>query len=169
MRRSSLRWTIPLFLALQVALLWIQGAQIHRQNELLVGLREDIQSLADALDAGNSSDDGMDESQTVPSAFQTPPSSSDKRDKDAMAVLGAQEEQDATAAKELQASRESAKKAVSEAREAQSKLSITENIKKAEETKKVQKATQQWQWLSWAALGLVLATFLGRSYLRRRG
>lgn len=166
MRRSSLRWTIPLFLALQVALLWIQGAQIHRQNQLLLGLREDIQALADVIESGNPVGDGMDESQTVPSSFQEPPPS--KQD-DRMAVLGAQEEQDAAAAKELQASRESAKKAVSEARETQSKLSISENIKKAEETKKVQAATQQWQWWAWGALGVLMVALVGRSVLRRRG
>jgi hypothetical protein len=155
-----------LFLALQVALLWIQGAQIHRQNQLLLGLREDIQSLADVIESGNPAGDGVDESQTIPSSFQaSPPSKPDDR----MAVLGAQEEQDAAAAKELQASRESAKKAVSEARDTQSKLSITENIKKAEETKKVQAATQQWQWWVWGALGAVMVALIGRSILRRRG
>lgn len=49
MRRSSLRWLIPTLLSLQLAMLYIQGAQIHRQNQLLQALREDVQELADSL------------------------------------------------------------------------------------------------------------------------
>lgn len=49
MRRSSLRWLIPTLLTLQLAMLWIQGAQLHRQNLLLQALREDVQELADSL------------------------------------------------------------------------------------------------------------------------
>ena len=49
MRRSSLRWLIPTLLTLQLAMLWIQGAQIHRQNLLLQALREDLQDLADSF------------------------------------------------------------------------------------------------------------------------
>jgi hypothetical protein len=167
MRRSSLRWTIPLFLGLQVALLWLHGAQIHRQNQVLLGLREDIQSLADAIESGNSAGDGGEESQAVPSSFQEPSGST--KDQKKMAVLGADEEQDAAAAKDLQASRDSAKKAISEARETQSKLSITENIKKAEEAKKVQVATNEWQRWVWGAMGLVALALVARSVLRRRG
>ena len=90
MRRSPLRWIIPTFLALQLGLLWIQGAQIHRQNLLLQGLREDLQTLADSLDNGQ---DWQDDSKAVPAATRR------------VAVLGAEEAQDA-AAKELKASQD---------------------------------------------------------------
>jgi hypothetical protein len=167
MRRSSLRWTIPLFLGLQVALLWLQGVQIHRQNQVLQGLRDDIQTLADSMSSMDQPSGGYaEEDQFVPSAFQSPQSPA--KDEKQMAVLGAQEEQDATA-KELQASRESGRKAVAEAREAQSKLSWEENAKKADETRKVQAATQSWQrWSLWA-LALVAVALGGRAILRRRG
>ncbi|HJW43390.1 MAG TPA: hypothetical protein VJ463_02970 [Geothrix sp.] len=167
MRRSSLRWTIPAFLALQLGLLWIQGAQLHRQNQVLQGLREDIQALTESLDAGQGPVSGEDEGSAVPAGF-LPKGQPQERAQKKMAVLGVQEEQEA-AAKELQASRESAEKAVKEAKEARSKLSIEENAKKAEEARKVQEATGSWQrWAGWA-VALVVLALVARAVLRRRG
>lgn len=163
MRRSSLRWTIPTFLALQLGLLWIQGAQLHRQNQVLEGLREDIQALAEALEEGQSSSASEDEATAVPVRFQVQP---DRKRK--VAVLGVEEEQD-PAAKELQASRDSAQKAVKEAREAQSKVSYEENARKVEEARKVQDTTRSWQTLAWGAMALAILAFGARSILRRRG
>jgi hypothetical protein len=162
-RRSSLRWTIPTFLALQLGLLWIQGAQLHRQNQVLEGLREDIQALAEALEEGQSSSASEDEATAVPVRFQVQPELTRK-----VAVLGVEEEQD-PAAKELQASRDSAQKAVKEAREAQSKVSYEENARKVEEGRKVQDATRSWQTWAWGAMALVVLAFGARSILRRRG
>lgn len=162
MRRSPLRWIIPLFLGLQLALLWVQGAQLHRQNQVLQALREDIQALTESLETSQGPASFEDEAAAVPASFfQDPP-------RKHMAVLGAQEEQEA-AAKELQASRDSAQKAVKEAREAQSKISIEENARKAEETRKVQAATSAWQRWSWGALGLLALAFIARAWIRRRG
>jgi hypothetical protein len=165
MRRSSLRWTIPAFLALQLGLLWIQGAQLHRQNQVLQGLREDIQALTESLDAGQGPVSSEDEGSAVPAGFLPKgPAPAQKK----MAVLGVQEEQEA-AAKELQASKESAEKAVKDAKEVRSKLSIEENAKKAEEARKVQAATSSWQrWAGWA-VALVVLALLVRAVLRRRG
>ena len=163
MRRSSLRWTIPLFLALQLGLLWMQGAQLHRQNLVLQGLREDIQALTETIEEGQAPNGFDEEAMAVPASLALDPSAREK-----LAVLGVQEEQD-PAQKEIQESRESAQKAVKEAREARSKLSIEENIKKAEEAKKVQAATRSWQtWVGWA-LALVVVALIVRSVLRRRG
>jgi hypothetical protein len=163
MRRSALRWIIPTFLVLQLALLWTQGAQLHRQNQLLQALREDIQALADSLDNGQSSSSAEEDGSSVPARFG-PQEAPQKK----TAVLGAEEEQE-SATRELQASRESAQKAVKEAREAQSKLSIEENIRKAEEAKKVQAATTSWQRWAWGATALVALALVARSVLRRRG
>lgn len=49
MRRSSLRWTLPTLLALQLGLLWIQGAQLHRQNLLLQDMHEDLQAILERV------------------------------------------------------------------------------------------------------------------------
>jgi hypothetical protein len=163
MRRSHLRWTVPTFLALQLGLLWLQGAQLHRQNQVLQGLREDIQSLAEAIESGQFATSFEEEGGAVPAAFQARSAPPKK-----VAVLGAQEEQEA-AAKEVQATREAGQKAVKEAREAQSKVSIEENARKAEETQKVQAATHAWQRWGWAALALGALALMIRSILRRRG
>lgn len=162
MRRSPLRWIIPTFLALQLGLLWIQGAQLHRQNQVLQGLREDIQALTESIENGQSTADFQDEAEAVPASFG-PPAAPTKR----MAVLGAEEEQE-SAAKEIKASRDSAEKAVKEAREAQSKLSIEENARKVEEARKVQAATRTWQGWAWGAAGLVALALVARSVIRRR-
>ena len=162
MRRSSLRWTIPTLLALQLGLLWIQGAQLHHQNHVLEGLREDIQALAESIDDGQSSTSTDDDGATVPVRFQT-----QSEPKNKVGVLGVEEEQD-PAVKELQASRDSAQKAVKEAREVQSKVSIEENARKAEEARQVQAATSTWQLWTWGALALVVLTLVARSVIRRR-
>ena len=163
MRRSSLRWTIPALLGLQLAMLWVQGAQLHRQNQVLQALREDIQALTDSLEANQGPASYEDEGAAVPAGF-LPKSAPQKR----VAVLGVQEEQE-VATKELQASRESAQKAVKDAREAQSKVSIEENARKAEEARKVQAATSTWQRWAWGALLLVALAFGARAWIQRRG
>jgi uncharacterized coiled-coil protein SlyX len=162
MRRSSLRWTIPTFMALQLGLLWIQGAQLHRQNQVMQGLREDIQALTETVENSQSSTSNDEEGSTVPAHFLHRSENPGK-----VAVLGVEEEQD-TAAKELKASRDSAQKAVKDAREVQSKVSIEENIRKADEAKKVQTATDSWQRWVWRAIALVVVALVVRSVLQRR-
>ncbi len=163
MTRRPLQWTIPALLALQLLMLWLQGAQLHRQNQVLQGLREDIQALTESLDSSQDPMSDSNEADLVPAS--TPPRSRPEKE---MAVLGIQEEQEA-AAKELQASRESGQKAVKDAREAQSKISIEENARKAEEAKKVQAATSSWMSWAWGAMALVAAALVARAVIRRRG
>ena len=160
MRRSPLRWMIPTFLALQLGLLWIQGAQLHRQNLLLQGLREDFQALADTLESSQFQD-GQDDTQAAPAGHRQ--TSVPLR----IAARGAGEEPDA-AAKELKASQDSAQKAVKDAREVQSKLSLEENSRKADEQRKANAATSSWR--TWAiALSGAALLLLARVALRRRG
>ncbi|HEX4845742.1 MAG TPA: hypothetical protein VFV26_05945 [Geothrix sp.] len=164
MTRPALRWTIPALLTLQLAMLWLQGAQLHRQNQALQGLREDIQALTDSLDAHSQDPGGPEEEgAAVPASFLPRPVPQKK-----IAVLGVQEEQEA-ASKEMQASRESAQKAVKDAREVQSKLSFEENARKADEAKKVQAATSIWQRWVYGALALVALAFVARAVIQRRG
>ena len=162
MTHSSLRWTIPTILALQLGLLWVQGAQLHRQNQALEDLREDIQILAESIEDSQSSAAYEDGGVIVPVRFQASPESKKK-----MAVLGIEEEQD-PAAKELQASKDSAQKAVKDAREVQSKLSFEENARKVDEARKVQAATSSWQLWSWGAIGFLFLALVARSFIRRR-
>ncbi len=164
-RRSALSWVIPLLLSLQLGMLWIQGVQLHRQNQLIRDLRGDIQDLADSLDSSQDSSDAQDDTGVVPLRHPRPPRSRIQR----AAVLDLQEEQQPDdARKDLEASRDSARKAVKEAREDQAKLSLQENARKAEEARKAQGATAAWQTWSLAALGLVVLALLARAYLRNR-
>jgi len=163
MTRSSLRWILPTFLALQLGLLWIQGAQLHRQNQVLLGLREDLQVLTESIEHGLAPAAVQEEGEAVPARFG-PPAAPPKK----VAVLGAEEEQE-SATKELKATRETAEKAVKEGREAHAKLSIEENARKAEEARKVQAATRSWQGWIWGAIGLATLGLVARAVLRRRG
>jgi len=163
-RRSAMGWVVPLLLSLQLGLLWVQGVQLHRQTQLIGDLRSDIQDLADSLDSGQDSSQSQDDSGIVPLRHR-----SHRRPRlQRVAVLGLQEEEQDPVAKELQATRDSEKKAVKDAREAQSKLSIQENARKAEEARKIQGATDSWQRWSLAAVGLLVLAWLVRAWLRRR-
>jgi len=162
MKLTSLRWTIPAFLALQLGLLWLQGAQLHRQNQVLQGLREDIQSLTESLENSQGAASSDEEAAAVPANFWNEPVPQKK-----VAVLGAEEEQE-SAAKELKASKDSAQKAVKDAREAQSKLSFEENARKVDEARKVQAATSSWVLWGWGAIALLVLTLVARSVIRRR-
>jgi CHASE3 domain sensor protein len=145
-----------------MGLLWIQGAQIHRQNQLLQNLSEDLRALSESIENGQENLTS-EEDQATPAhhlAGVAPPRK--------LAVLGVQEEQD-DASKELQASRDSAQKAVKEAREAPSKLSIEDNARKAEEARKREPALQAWRKWALATLVLGVLSLMARSFLRRRG
>ncbi len=162
--RSTLGWVVPLLLVLQLGLLWIQGVQLHQQNQLIGDLRSDIQDLADSLDSGQDSSQPQDDSDTVPLHHRLQRRPHLQR----VATLRLQEDDQDAVAKELQATRDSEKKAVKDAREARSKISIEENARKAEEARKVQGATDTWQRWSWAALGLLGLAWIVRAWLRRR-
>jgi len=57
---------------------------------------------------------------------------------------------------------------VKEAREVQSKLSLEENARKAEEARKVQAATNSWQRWVWGAFAFIALALVVRSVIRRR-
>jgi leucyl aminopeptidase len=163
-RRSALRWLVPLLLSIQIGLLWLQGAQLHQQNQQISQLRADIQDLADSLDTSQDDSAPQDEdSGVVPLRQRSHRHPRFQR----VAVLGLQDEKD-SAADELRAAQASAQKAVKDAREAQSKVSIEENARKAEEARKVQGATAAWQKWSIGAAGLLCLAWLLRSWFRRR-
>ena len=71
-------------------------------------------------------------------------------------AMAAAQQDEGSLAKELEKSRESAQEAVKKGREAQEKLSISENIRKAEEKKKKDTALKHFNRLVLPALGIVL-------------
>ncbi len=173
------RWfavAIAAILALQLTMNWIHGALLNRQHQDLVALREDIQDLTESLEANASTESNQESEALVPLHSR---SRSRHHRLQRVAFTRLQEEtpkkpqedtpQQDPAAKELEDARKSAREAVEKARDTQSKLSIEENYRKAEEKKKLQSAEDTW--MKWAGAGLVI-TFLAlviRAWLRRRG
>ena len=165
-------WLAPVVVALltaQLAMLWIQGGLLHRQHQEIRDLRDDIQSLAESIDSIQSTDTGTD-GDFAPSSIRL------NRDRPRLKrIYRLQETPPSTpqtdeerARKDLDASRASAQKAVSEAREVQSKLSIEENARKAEEKAKVERAQNAWQKWIWLALAAGFIAYVVRAWLRRR-
>lgn len=161
---NSPRWLTPVILGLlagQMALLWVQGGLLNRQHQDLVAIREEIQTLSETLEdtlVAPEEEGGM-----LPMAGRAVPGK--PRLRRASVVL----EEPEPAARELEASRESARKAVDQARDTQRKLSIEENARKAEEAAKVRRAQGRGQTWLLAALGAGLLAFVVRGWLRRRG
>ncbi len=170
---NSHAWLGPVvvtLLAAQLGLTWLQGGLLHRQHLDIQGLREEVQGLAESLDQGTSGAP-EEEGGLVPARgkrlHRNPPRIVPA------AHISPQEEPpdsaDQAAKKDLEASQQSAQKAVKEAREVQQKLSIQENIRKADEKAKVDGALNSWQKWLWIGLGAGLLALALRSWLRRRG
>lgn len=161
---NSPRWLMPVMLGLlagQMALLWVQGGLLNRQHQDLVAIREEIQTLTETLEetlVAPEEEGGM-----LPMAKRVQPRGSAVRRTSVML-----EEPD-PAARELEAARESARKAVDQARDTQQKLSIQENARKAEEAAKVRRTQGRGQAWLLSALGAGLLAFVVRGWLRRRG
>lgn len=161
---NSPRWLTPVMLGLlagQMALLWVQGGLLNRQHQDLVAIRDEIQTLTETLEdtlIAPEEEGGM-----LPMAQRTAPQ---RRGLRRVSVVLEEPE---PAAQELEATRESARKAVEQARDTQRKLSIEENARKAEEAAQVRRAQGRGQTWLLAALGAGLLAFVVRGWLRRRG
>lgn len=162
----KLGFAILVLLSLQLALGYLQGALLNRQHEELRSLRTEIQDLTATLEQGYGVvDPGAGEDAWKPARrLRARPRTYAAA---GMVVLDGDEED--RARKELQQSKESAGKAVEDARKAQSQVSIEENARKAEVARKVDEAGGRWQKWTLIAIGVVVLAFLVRSWLRGRG
>lgn len=161
-------WLGPVVVALlasQLGLIWLQGSLLHRQHRDIQGLREDLQGLAESLEQGTSGAPEAEGGLVPARARQTGP----RRGVTRTAHISLQDEQADQATKELEAAKQSADKAVKDAREVQQKLSIEENARKAEEKAKIEKAQSAGMKWIWIGLGAGLLALVVRSWLRRRG
>jgi hypothetical protein len=174
-------------LAAQVGLLWLHGGLLNRQHSELRSLRQDIQELAEVLESH------AEEQAQAPEEGSFHPAASGRRANrthlkhhkghrhpllhvasPANFILqdaqdNAPEGQDPTM-KDIQKTRDSEKKAVSDARDIRQKLSIEENIRKADEKKKVEAATSNFYPLLYWATGIGLLAFIaGRVWRARAG
>lgn len=156
-------------LVAQLGLAWVQGRLLHRQHQDIQGLREDIQSLVESLDQ-DTADTTAEEGSLAPARTKH---RARRGPRFARANYIAQEDSpdpaEQSAKKDLEESKQSAQKAVKDAREIQQKLSISENIRKADEKAKLERAQNAWQKWIWIGLGAGLVALVVRSWLRRRG
>jgi len=167
-------------LAAQVALLWLHGGMLNRQHGEIQGMRQDIQDLTEALDYSASEHPGTpDEGSFKPvmsghRAHRPHPGNRLQTVNHLKIVIqdaqdNAPEGQDPTM-KDLQKTRDSQKKAVADARDIRQKISIEENIRKADEKKKVEAATSSFYPIVYWAMGIGLLAFIvGRVWRARAG
>lgn len=161
---SWLAPTVVTMLGMQLTLTWLQGRLLHRQHEDLLGLREDVQVLTDSMEQGTSGGDSLAEG-LAPARQRSAPRPRIRQ----VRLLQSAPTEDEQAQQDLQDAKASALKAVSEAREVRSKLSIEENIRKAEENAKLNAVENTWQKWLWIALGVGMLAVAIRAWLRRRG
>lgn len=156
-------WLAPivvLLLVMQLALLWLQGSLLHRQHQDLVGLREDVQALTDTVEEALYPQEDYEES-AAPARHRL-------RAPRLLRVQNPAPADEDPAQKELRESAQSGQKAVQQARETQSKLSIEEAARKAEEKAKVEEAESHWQTWMLVALGAGLVAWAVRAWIQRR-
>jgi hypothetical protein len=154
-------------LVLQLGMLWLQGSMVQRQRQDIQGLREDVQAMSDSLDEDSQSGDSPADGRLSPARLRS------HRRRPARAVRAAYfqeqgDQQEADARKDLDKTMASAKEAVAKARDTQQKMSISENIRKADEKAKVEAEGQKFRPWLWGAAAVALLLMVARS-LRKRG
>ena len=154
-------------MVLQLGLLWVQGSLVQRQREDILGLRDDVQAMAESLDEDQNAEQANPDGRPTPARFRSHAHRRARALRVAYFQAGADE--DEVARKELEHSKESAQQGVAKAREMQSKLSITENLRKADEKAKVEAEGRKARPWLWAGAALALLAMVARSILRRRG
>lgn len=154
-------------LVLQLGMLWLQGTMLQRQHEDLLGLREDVEALAESLDQGDDAWNSAEEGLPSPARQRVPRRRAPRVTR--AAFLQNPPDEDAAVKKDLDDTKKSATEAVAKARDTRDKLSITENIRKADEKAKVEAQGRTWRPWLWAGAGLALLAMVARSWLRRRG
>lgn len=156
-------------LGAQLTLLWVQGLQLNRQHHDLAGIRDDLQTLAESLD--QNSNGGQEREGYSPARAHRPKHSVYLR------VNRQEEKQEPkpegeTAGKEglkdIEAAKESAQKAVRDARKIQSQLSLSENARIAEEKAKIKEAHAAWEMWALVAGAVVIGALILRGWLRAR-
>jgi len=169
-RCSWLGGSVVTLLVLQLGLLWIQGSQVQRQREDILGLREDVQAMADSLDEDQQ---GGVEGDGRPVLVRMRGHGRVRGHRPArlarVTYFQARPDPDEGARKELDQAQRSAQEAVAKAREVQGQLSLSENARKAQEKAQVDAEGRKLRPWLWAGAGLALLAMLARSVIRKRG
>ena len=163
-------------LAAQLGLAWIHGRMLNRQHAQLLDIREDLQGLAEAIEA--SYGEALQEEGTLAPAaldrhrrpahrpFRRPRLVS-HRIQESPDQESSGKEQD-RAAKELEASRASQEKAVRDAKVAQKQISFREAAERAERVEKIDNASKGFMWATLGAAVLLFGAFAARGFIRRQ-
>ena len=168
---------VIVLLGLQVALLWTHGSLLQRQHGDILAMREDIQALADSLDQDQDNWDANEAEAPRPARtilrrhhrakvvraalLRVADDAKDRADSEDQGLQSLKKDTDAV--------RQSEQEALAKAHLVQEQLSISENIRKADEKAKLDAATDHWRPWLWAASGLALLGVVARAVLRRRG
>lgn len=187
-QKSPITLLLAGLLAANLGLLWVQGAQLNRQHQVLTQIHSDIQDLADSMDAYTNGDNGdqgdgtyQDKDGNVWAPARHRPHASHAlvraryQDPDAAPSNSstpahpAEQDQMDQGLKDIQDTKKANLDAVAKARDDQEKLSISENYRKGQEERKIQEAQYAWTRWVWLGLGVLVLVFLGRAWVIKRG
>lgn len=159
MRPRALLAGLLLLTALQLGLLWVQGAQLHRQQQTLQALRQDVQDLIEVLEGGGP---GGEEEFLTPGHL-------DPRLQPRLQRLARtlQEPPPEPGEKARREAREASQKALRDAEAARRKLSLDEAARRAELDRQRAAAGDRWLTWLWGGVALVGLAFLLRSRILR--
>jgi len=165
------RWfgpSVVLMLLLQLGVLWVQGGLLNRQRSEIRSLREEIQTLAEAIEQNWGGGEPLEDYQphrTVPSK----PSAAQPRFK--LVRVGIQnpdEAEEKAIAEHKNATRQTAEQTQAKVEDTQKKLSITENARIADEKAKREAEEHKWTRLAGAGVAAAFLIFLIRAWIRRK-
>ncbi|BDU77641.1 hypothetical protein [Mesoterricola sediminis] len=155
--------TLLVLLGFQVGLLWMQGSLLERQHGDLVAMRQDIQDLAESLDQLTGAYDGSEDGTARPS------SAAPAGRRPLVRVRLQEQDKDSNVPKDIADQRQAERDALAKAREVQSRLSLEENARKAEEKARREAEGRRYRPLVWGGVIVALAALFLRSWLRNRG
>lgn len=163
-------------LAAQLGLAWIHGRMLNRQHAQLLDIREDLQGLAEAIEASYG-EAPQEEGSLAPAALERHrrparrhargPRLAAYRNQEPQDQESSGKEQD-RAAKELEASRASQEKAVRDAKVAQKQISFREAAERAERVEKIDNASKGFMWATLGTAVVLFAAFAARGFIRKQ-
>jgi hypothetical protein len=151
----------------QLGLAWIHGRLLNRQHLQLMELREDLQGLAEAIEQSYA-DPGLEEGSLAPARRFASHRPLHRLRLASHRIQEGQDREQDPAARELEASRQSAEKAVKDAKTTQQKLSIKHAAERAERAEKIDDASRGFFWATIGAAVVLFGAYAARGFIRRQ-
>lgn len=162
------RWfgpSVVVMLFLQLGVLWIQGGLLNRQRSEIRSLREDIQTLAEAIEQNWVGGEPLEEYQPH---RNLPPATKRSPKLVRVGIQNPDEAEEKSIAEHKNATRQTVEQTQAKVEDTQKKLSITENARIAEEKAKREAEEHKWTRLAGAGVAAGFLIFLIRAWVRRR-